>query len=134
HVDLAQGHFEQAAAQAQGALRLRPPAPAVFGYHVERGRGLLRDKRYEEAVRACDAAVELTPDQPLPQAVRAQALLALGRYEQAERSFDQYLRNGGEAVPDVCRGRGLARMKLGKYPEAAEDYTRALEHAPASDL
>ena len=34
--------------------------------HVERGRRLLRDQRYEEAVRACDAALELVPDQPLP--------------------------------------------------------------------
>ena len=37
-------------------------------------------------------------------------------------------------MPDVFRGRGLARMKRGKYPEAAEDYSRALEHAPTADL
>src|SRR5207248_10402704 len=43
-------------------------------------------------------------------------------------------RKGGEALPDVFRGRGLARMKLRKYPEAAEDYTRALGRAPDADL
>jgi tetratricopeptide (TPR) repeat protein len=61
-------------------------------------------------------------------------LLALGHYEQAERSFDQYLRKGGEETSDIFRGRGLARMKLGKYPEAVDDYTRALERAPDADV
>jgi tetratricopeptide (TPR) repeat protein len=134
HVYLAQGQFGQAAEQMGRALRLQPPAQAVFSYYVERGRSLLRDKRYGEAIRACDDALELFPDQPLAHAVRARALLALGRYEQAEWSFDQCVRNGGAAASDVFRGRGLARMKLGKYPEAAEDYTRALERAPDGEL
>jgi tetratricopeptide (TPR) repeat protein/predicted Ser/Thr protein kinase len=134
HVYLAQGQFEQAAEQVGRALRLQPLAQAVFGYHVERARSLLGDKRYEEAVRACDAALELFPDQPLPHAARARALLALGRYEQAEYSFDQSVRNGGGAASDAFWGRGMVRMKLGKYPEAAEDYTRALERAPGGDL
>src|SRR5207302_7319619 len=112
----------------------QPPVQVLSGYHIERGRYLLRDKRYEDAVQACDAALELAPDQPMPYEVRARALLGLERYEQAEWSFDQYVGKGGEAVPDVFRGRGLARMKLGKYPEAAEDYTRALERAPDGDL
>src|SRR5439155_5090027 len=51
-----------------------------------------------------------------------------------ESSFDEYLRKGGEQKADIFRGRGLARMKLGKYPEAVEDYTRALERAPDADI
>src|SRR5262249_7801913 len=43
---------------------------------------------------------------------------------------DQYLQEGGEPKSDLLRGRGRALMKLGKYPEAGEDYTRALELAP----
>jgi serine/threonine-protein kinase len=133
-VDLAQGRFEEAAEQARAALRLRPPAQVVAGYHVERGRNLLREKRYDEAVQECAAALELCPAQPLPHAVRGRALLELGRYEQAERSFDEYLRDGGEETSDIFRGRGLARMKLGKYPDAVDDYTRALERAPDADI
>src|SRR5262249_12693244 len=82
----------------------------------------------------CDAALELSPRQPLPHGVRGRALVALGRYPEAERSFDDYLHDGGEEVSDVFRGRGLARMKQGKYPEAAEDYTRALELAPDAEV
>jgi tetratricopeptide (TPR) repeat protein/predicted Ser/Thr protein kinase len=134
HVYVAQGQFEGAAEQVRRAMRLQPPVQVVFGYHLERGRNLLRDKKYAEAVQACEVALGLAPDQPLPLAVRARALLALGLYQQAESSFDQYLRKGGEAVPDVFLGRGLARMKLDKYPEAAEDYTRALERTPDANL
>jgi eukaryotic-like serine/threonine-protein kinase len=133
-VYLAQRQFAQAAEQVRTALRFRPPIQVVVGYHVERGRNLLRDKRWEEALQACEAALALSPDQPLSYEVRGRALLALGRHDQAERSFDQYLRKGGNETSDLFRGRGLARMKLGKYPEAAEDYTRALEQAPDADV
>jgi tetratricopeptide (TPR) repeat protein len=104
------------------------------GYHTERGRRLLHDRRYEDAVSACDDALSLAPGRPAAAAVKGRALLALGRYPQAEGAFDQYLRAGGEPGPDVFRGRGLSRMKQGKYPEAAEDYTRALERAPDAEL
>jgi tetratricopeptide (TPR) repeat protein/predicted Ser/Thr protein kinase len=133
-VDLAQGQLEEAEEQVRTAVRLRPPVQVVGAYHVQRGRTLLRDKRYEEADWACAAALELAPDWPLPYEVRGHALLALRRYERAERSFDQYLRKGGEEKSDIFRDRGLARMKLGKYPEAVEDYTRALERAPDADI
>jgi tetratricopeptide (TPR) repeat protein/predicted Ser/Thr protein kinase len=131
---LAQDRFEEAAEQVATALRLHPPAQVVAGYHLERGRNLLRGKRYEEAVRACEAALELSPHQPVSHEVRGRALLALGQFDQAERSFDQYLHRGGQAKSDIFRGRGLARMKLGKYPDAVDDYTRALEAAPDADI
>jgi serine/threonine-protein kinase len=133
-VYLARGQFAQAEQQIRTALRFRPPVRVVVGYHLERGRSLLRAKKYAAALRACKDALELSPRQPLPQEVRGRALLALGRYQQAERAFDQYLRTGGEKTSDLFRGRGRARMKLGKYPEAVADYTRALELAPDGDL
>src|SRR5262249_49186885 len=78
-VCLAQGQFEPAAEQMAQALRLRPPARVVFRYHVERGRSLLRDRRWEEAGRACDAARELAPAEAAPDAGCGRAPLALGR-------------------------------------------------------
>src|SRR5205807_4596231 len=35
---------------------------------------------------------------------------------------------------DIFRCRGFARMKLAKYPEAVDDYTRALERAPDGSI
>jgi tetratricopeptide (TPR) repeat protein len=132
-VALVRGQFDEAARQVEQALRRQPPALAVLGYHIERGRRLLKAGQYEQAVRTCDAALDLAPDHPLHHGVRAQALLELGRLEQAERAFDEYLSCGGEALPGVFEGRGLARMKLGRYAEAAEDYTRALEREPTGE-
>jgi serine/threonine-protein kinase len=131
---LSQGRFEKAAEQVRTAMRFHPPSQVVVDYHVARGRILLRGKRHEDAVRACEAAQELAPHDPMAYEVRGRALLALGRCQAAERSFDQYLRSGGEEVSDIFRGRGLARMKLGKYPEAVEDYTRALERVPDAEI
>src|SRR5205807_1938335 len=111
HVYLARSQFKEAAEQVGKATRLRPPLQVVAGYHVERGRRLLGERRYEEAVRACAAALDCSPHQSLPYEIRGRALLALGRYQQAERSFDQYLHKGGKEKSDLFRGRGLARMK-----------------------
>jgi tetratricopeptide (TPR) repeat protein len=133
-VYLSRRQFAEAAEQFDAALRLRPPCQFVAAYHVERGRNLLRDERYEEALQACATALQIAPGQTLAHEVSARALLALKRYEEAERSFDLCCQSGKEAKSDIFRGRGLARMKLGKYPEAVEDYTRALELAPDGDV
>ena len=74
------------------------------------------------------------PHQPLPEEVRGRALLSLGRYGKAEAAFDAYLRKGGVGKSDIYRHRGLARMKLGKYPEAVEDYSRALERETTAEV
>src|SRR5262249_34801259 len=133
-VYLAQDKFEAAAEQVKTALQFQPPIEVIVGYHIERGRSLLRYKKYHKALEACAAALRLSPQKALPHEVCGRALLALGRYQHAEESFDQYLRKGGAKTTDLFRGRGLARMKLGKYPEAVEDYTRALELAPDGDI
>jgi tetratricopeptide (TPR) repeat protein/predicted Ser/Thr protein kinase len=133
-VYLARKQFDEATQQFETALHLRPPIAVVVGYHVERGRNLLRDHRYNEALQASEAALQLSADQPLAHEVCGRAMLALGHYHEAELSFDQYFRQRGEAKSDVFRSRGLARMKLGKYPEAVEDYTQALERAPDADI
>jgi len=134
HMYLALGEFEQAEGQLAKTQQFRPPVSAVATYHVERGRHLLRHSRYEEAIDACTAALKLHPDQPAPYQLQGCALLALNRFEQAEQSLDAYLRTGGEPLTDTFRARGLARMKLGKYMEAVEDYTRVVEHEPDAEI
>src|SRR5262249_48165285 len=130
----AQGDIEAAAEQVKTALKFQPPLQVVAGYHLERGRALLREKRYEEALEACTAALKLSAQQAPPHEVCGRAFLALGRYQQADNAFDHYLAKGGEKTSTLFRARGLARMKLGKYPEAVDDYTRALELAPDADI
>ncbi len=134
HVYLVQGRFAEAAQMIEAAIPYQPPAEAVAGYHLQRGRSLLRHKRYRESLQACDAALALIPIQPAPHEVRGHALLALGQFEQAERAFDKYLHRDGEGTREVFRGRARVRMKRGKYAEAVEDFTRAIERGPRANL
>jgi tetratricopeptide (TPR) repeat protein len=80
-VYLAQGKLEKAELQAKRLLQLRPPPVVLLGYHVERGRLLSRLGRHPAALEACEAALQVDPEHPATQGVRARALLALGRYE-----------------------------------------------------
>jgi tetratricopeptide (TPR) repeat protein len=133
-IHLAQKQFDAAAEQARQAEALRPPVHVVLSYHLERARGLVHARRWQDAVQACDAALEIAPEHPLPYELRGHALLALQQYEQAEWSFELFVRKGGTATSDTFRARGQARMKLGRFPEAADDYTRALQLAPDAEI
>jgi serine/threonine protein kinase/tetratricopeptide (TPR) repeat protein len=134
HVYLAQNRFDAAASQLAEALRRRPPAEVVVAYQLQRARQLSRDGWHAEALQATDAALALDPACPRTHEVRGRTFLALGRFAEAERAFGLYLRRGGEPVPDVFRARGLARMKLRRFPEAVEDYTRVLERSPDAEI
>ncbi len=90
----------------------------------------MRNRQYEAALTAADAARDITPLRPEPDDVRGRAFLALKRYEEAEEAFNDFLRQGGAAGADVYKGRGQARMQLGKYLEAVEDYSLAVERQP----
>ena len=90
--------------------------------------------RPRDALEACDAILASRPDAAEVLGVRAHALLALKRDRDALRSFDRYLEVGGAPTSDVYRGRGQARMKLGDYAGAADDYTRALLIKPDGDI
>ncbi len=126
-VHLARGDFAEAEQQMNDAMRLGPPDRVVFDYHVARGRGLVRAGRNEEALEACVLALNFSPKEPAALAVRGRALLQLGRFEEAEQIYGEYIARGGEATPEFFRGRGQARFRIAKYLEAAEDFSRALE-------
>ncbi|HEV8058484.1 MAG TPA: protein kinase [Gemmataceae bacterium] len=98
---------------------------------VERGKLLLQEQKYPEALASFDAALHLRSDHLLAQRLRAETLFHLGRYQEVVEAFDRYLETG-KPLESVYRGRGLARAELGKYPGAIEDYTRALELHPTS--
>ncbi len=124
----------EAEEQRRQAVRLDPPAVVLADYHAERGRDLCRDGRYEQALAACGLALEKRPEYPLALGVRAQALLGLHRHREAARAFDRYLAAGGRPLPDVYRGRGQARMQLGDYLGAVDDYTRVLQREPGAEI
>jgi serine/threonine protein kinase/tetratricopeptide (TPR) repeat protein len=106
-------------------------SPLLADDHVERGRLLLHERRYQEALASFDAALVQRKDHSLGQRLRAETLFHLGRYREVIAAFDRYLETG-KPLESVYRGRGLARAELGMYPGAIEDFTRALELQPTS--
>src|SRR5262245_33549426 len=78
---------------------------------------------------ACALALWLRPDHAPAHRVWGEALLELGRHDEALRAFDRYLRHG-PPVADVFKGRALAQAARGDYAAVTGEYTRALAAAP----
>jgi tetratricopeptide (TPR) repeat protein len=139
HVNLArvlqqQNKPEEAERELEQARRLNPPPSVLADFHAARAAELCLQKKYTEAVAACRAALACQPDHTRVRGILGQALLGLGRPEEAERAFDEYLAGGGRVVADVYKGRGTVRMKRGNFLGARDDFTRALEIKPNAEV
>src|SRR6185369_7983496 len=95
---------------------------------------LYEQKKYAAAADECRAALRERDGLPLALGYLGQALLQLGQYRDAVRAFDSYLEHGGPPVPDIYRGRGQARMKLGDYLGARDDYTVVVLRQPGAEI
>ncbi len=125
--DLALADFEQAIAKESSG------SPYRVDDHVECGRLLLNQGELARALALFDAALALEKDHAAAQRLRAEALFRLYRFREVVEAFDHYLETG-TPLESVYRGRGLARAELGQYPGAIEDFTKALELHPTSEV
>src|SRR5262249_11123641 len=100
-------------------------SPFLPDDHVEHRRLSLRDQKHLDALTPFDAALRLRPEHLTARRLRAESLFHLGRFRESAEAFDRYLEKG-KPLESVYRGRGLARVELGRYPAAIEDFTRAL--------
>jgi serine/threonine protein kinase/tetratricopeptide (TPR) repeat protein len=101
--------------------------------HAERGRVLLLDKQFRQALDACDAALRIDPAVALSHRWRALALLELKRNQDAIAACDAYLR-AGHTSADLLGLRGLAKARRNDCAGAIEDYTLALALQPGAPL
>jgi tetratricopeptide (TPR) repeat protein len=128
-------HDDAAAlADLDRAIRLEPAAAtaSLAEDHLERARLLATGKDFAAALEACDAALLLRPRDARACRLRAEALLELKHLPEALQALDDCIRYG---PPDAgtFRARAALRTRLGQYPGAQADYTRALEiHADAA--
>jgi len=111
-----------------------------ISFHNE-GNKALQDKKSPEALKmmaealdAYDSSLSANDADTDVKRLRAETLLALNRDKEAIEGFTDYLKSGGKQVGDVYRARGLARAKIGQSRESMEDYTRALELEPSSNM
>ncbi len=138
HLNLAnvyrwQGRSADAERARASGFRLGPPGDVAAGAHTESGRYLFAQGRYEEAARQFELATSNRVHSPA-NALLGQTFVLLGRNREAARTFDDYLARGGAPTADVYRGRGLARLRLGLFADAAEDLGRALDRRPDAEL
>jgi tetratricopeptide (TPR) repeat protein len=117
----------------QALARNSPPAErALINSH--RADILLRQGRIPGAAAACDAALRLRPGDTPTLAILATARLKAEQYAEAEQASTEYLRKGGRPDPDIYRGRGQARVQLGRYADTVQDYTSGLADRPDAEL
>jgi serine/threonine protein kinase/tetratricopeptide (TPR) repeat protein len=112
------------------AVRYGPPTSQEAAKdHAMRGQLLYSDKRYEDALDDCDAALKIDPECVEAHRWRVATLLELKRYDDVLSSCNVYL-SKGEPSADIYEVRGLARAHHKDYAGAIDDYTQALALRP----
>ena len=117
------GDFESALADYNEAIKLAPDDTDVYAY---RGQFYIWQKQYDLAIQDFDKALQLDPSNWLPRGNRALALVRLGRLEEASKEVDIGLRTGSNRDSFISI-RGLIAYEQGKYAQAADDLTEALQ-------
>jgi tetratricopeptide (TPR) repeat protein len=124
--DQAPEHRAAALRDFDEAIRLPESNTSVkAGDHVARATVLRRERRFDDALAACDEALKIAPDFDVAHRLRVMTLLDLNRPDEVIRSCDGALARG-KPWPDIYEVRGLARASRGNYAGAIDDYSHAL--------
>jgi tetratricopeptide (TPR) repeat protein len=120
-----QQRYREASERFARSAEIRPDAGA---FRLE-ARSLLHLRRPEEALQACERALELAPDHPDILGTRGLILQNLARHEEALAWFDRAIAlkpDFAEALND----RGITLVALRRFDEASASYDRAVAMAP----
>lgn len=127
---LRQGNYENAIADFDAAIRLRPDYANAYS---NRANARLRQGLNDEAIADYDRAIELDPYDANAYMSRG---IALGRKGMDEKAVADYAR-AVELDPDYAQAyynRGIAYQALGRTKEAAQDFRRAQELMPGNPI
>jgi tetratricopeptide (TPR) repeat protein/tRNA A-37 threonylcarbamoyl transferase component Bud32 len=123
-------HRAAALRDLEEAIRLETPGdPLQARDHARQSDLLRRDRRFAEALGACDAALKIAPDLDTAHRLRVWLLLDLGRPGEVIASCDGALAKG-KPWPDLYEVRGMARAQRRDYLGAIDDYSAALLFRP----
>jgi tetratricopeptide (TPR) repeat protein len=119
-------HRAAALGDLEEAIRLEKPGdPLQATDHARRADLLRRDRRFTEALGACDAALTIAPDLDTAHRLRVWLLLDLQRPDEVIDACDGALAKG-KPWPDLYEVRGMARAQRRDYFRAIDDYSAAL--------
>jgi serine/threonine protein kinase/tetratricopeptide (TPR) repeat protein len=125
-------HRAAALADLEEAIRLEPAKSTVLALdHTSRAKLLHQESRVNDALSACDAALEIDPTYIDAHRLRIELLRKLKRYDDVVRSCDALLTRGKPSA-ELYEFRGLAKEKLKDYQGAIEDQTLAIALHPGS--
>jgi tetratricopeptide (TPR) repeat protein len=115
---------------ARPAPAVPPPATAPLpkaseaADHHARGRQLIQQNKFQEAIQELTLALRAAPEAPLVYNARGFAFLQLKRYKEAIADFDQAIKlNPG--YQNAYTNRAAARRAAGDAQGAAEDQAKA---------
>ena len=118
-----QGSTETAIKHLEQASRLRPTSAAIL---TDLGQALMGARRYEDAERAYDKALEVNPSLAFALANKVELFQLLGDYDKAATVLEE----GLARFPDDIRlAQALGRLapRIGKIEEAADTLERLLQ-------
>ena len=97
---------------------------------VERGRFEMSDERYEDALKFFEQALAREPGCISCAVGLGEALMKLGRTDEAKARFDKLIQQGGEAQIAGYLALGNLSAADKEYNTAADYYTKAIASAP----
>ncbi|RNJ77249.1 MAG: tetratricopeptide repeat protein [Nitrosopumilus sp. H13] len=101
--------------------------------HVLDAHLLFRQKRYKEAIKCYDKAIEIDPSDSMVFYRKGDALVKMGKHEEAVMCYDKAI----EIDPSdsmVFYRKGIALTRLGKHEEAVMCYDKAIEIDPSDSM
>ncbi|HBE19134.1 MAG TPA: hypothetical protein DEG17_07050 [Cyanobacteria bacterium UBA11149] len=111
----------------QISLAQEQPKPVQdFGYWAGLCSGQNQAKNYEEAIKACQQAIAINPNEPKVWTDLGNAQFSLTKYVEAVGAFGQVIRIEAK-IAEAWAKRCAGRIELGGYEEAISDCETALK-------
>ncbi|HII99147.1 MAG TPA: tetratricopeptide repeat protein [Methanoregula sp.] len=101
------------------------------GYWIGRGYYCFTQKKYEEALKNFDKALELSSEFLPTLEIKGQTLMKMGRLDDALETFDKGLEIDSKNGQFLYR-RGIALRALGRYEESIISFNKTLEIDPGN--
>jgi len=130
---LAKGDGKAAIRDSQIALKLQPAESidaVLADEFVKFAEAAIQERKYNDAVDAAAAALELRPVHVKACLTQLQGLQRLGKNAEMIEVSNRFLEKG-PAVADIFRIRGWARSQLGDHLGAVDDLSRFLLAGPS---
>ncbi|HKI20315.1 MAG TPA: tetratricopeptide repeat protein, partial [Isosphaeraceae bacterium] len=117
---------DAALSDLEDAIRYESPEnPAIADHRIKQAGLLHQAGRHDEALDACDAALEIAPRFAPAHLLRIRVLLDQKRYDDLLRSCDVALESAKPSA-ELYALRGMAKDALEDFPGAIADYTLSL--------